>query len=40
MIFGQALFEMAQDRGPLSDPKYVNGRAGLDRGVDTEGLAK
>jgi len=40
VIFGQEIFEMAQERGPLSDPKYVNGRAGLDHAVDTEGLAK
>jgi amidase len=39
-VFGQEIFEMAQERGPLSDDKYVKGRAGLDRAVDTEGLAK
>jgi amidase len=40
VVFGQEIFEMAQDRGPPSDDKYVRGRAGLDRVVDTEGLAK
>ena len=38
-VFGQEIFEMAQERGPLSDDKYVKGRAGLDRAADTEGLA-
>jgi amidase len=39
-VFGQEIFEMAQERGSLSDEKYVKGRAGLDRAVDAEGLAK
>ena len=39
MVFGQEIFEMAQERGPLSDDKYVKGRAGLDRAADTAGLA-
>jgi amidase len=39
VIFGQEIFEMAQECGPLSDPKYRDGRAGLDRAVDTDGLA-
>ncbi len=39
IVFGQELFEMAQERGPLSDEKYQKGRAGLDRAVDTAGLA-
>ena len=30
---------MAQECGPLSDEKYQKGRAGLDRAVDTDGLA-
>ena len=40
VIFGQEIFEMAQERGPLSDEKYVKGRAALDHALDTEGLAK
>jgi amidase len=39
VIFGQEIFEMAQECGPLSDTKYQTGRAGLDRSVDTDGLA-
>jgi amidase len=39
VIFGQEIFEMAQECGPLSEAKYVNGRAGLDRAADTDGLA-
>jgi amidase len=39
IIFGQEIFEMAQECGPLSDEKYVKGRAGLDRAADTDGLA-
>ncbi len=39
VIFGQEIFEMAQECGPLSDAKYQTGRAGLDRAVDTDGLA-
>jgi len=39
VIFGQEIFEMAQECGPLGDEKYQKGRAGLDRAVDTEGLA-
>ena len=39
MVFGQEIFEMAQERGSLSDDKYVKGRAGLDRAADTAGLA-
>jgi amidase len=37
-IFGQEIFEMAAECGPLSDEKYQKGRAGLDRAVDTNGL--
>ena len=40
VIFGQEIFEMAQERGTLSDDSYVKGRAGLDRAADAEGLAK
>lgn len=40
VIFGQEIFEMAQERGPLSDEKYVKGRAALDHALDAEGLAK
>lgn len=39
VVFGQELFEMAQERGPLSDEKYQKGRAALDRAADTQGLA-
>jgi amidase len=39
VIFGQEIFEMAQECGPLSDTKYQTGRAALDRSVDTDGLA-
>jgi amidase len=39
VIFGQENFEMAQECGPLSEAKYVNGRAALDRAADTDGLA-
>jgi amidase len=39
IIFGQEIFEMAQECGPLSDEKYVKGRASLDRAADTDGLA-
>ena len=37
-IFGQEIFEMAEECGPLSDEKYQKGRGGLDRAVDTNGL--
>jgi len=37
-IFGQEIFEMAEECGPLSDEKYQKGRASLDRAVDTNGL--
>ncbi len=37
-VFGQEIFEMAEECGPLSDEKYQKGRAGLDRAVDTNGL--
>jgi len=40
VIFGQEIFEMAEQCGPTSDERYVKGRAGLDRAVDQEGLAK
>jgi amidase len=39
VIFGQEIFEMAQECGPLSDQKYRDGRASLDRAADTDGLA-
>jgi amidase len=39
VIFGQEIFEKAQECGPLSEEKYQTGRAGLDRAVDTDGLA-
>ena len=38
-VFGQELFEMAQARGPLSDPTYQKALATLQRTADTEGLA-
>ena len=37
-IFGQEIFEMAEECGPLTDEKYQKGRADLDRAVDTNGL--
>jgi amidase len=40
VIFGQEIFEKAELCGPISDERYVKGRAGLDRAVDPEGLAK
>jgi amidase len=39
VVFGQEIFESAQECGPLSDEKYQKGRAGLDRAADTDGLA-
>ena len=39
VVFGQEIFEMAQECGPLSEEKYQKGRAGLDRAADTDGLA-
>ena len=35
VIFGQEIFEMAQECGPLSEEKYQKGRASLDRATDT-----
>jgi amidase len=40
VIFGQEIFEKAELCGPISDERYVKGRAALDRAVDPEGLAK
>jgi amidase len=39
VVFGQELFEMAEDRGPLSDPEYREALATLERAADREGLA-
>lgn len=39
IVFGQEIFEMAAEHGPLSDEKYQTGRAGLDQAADTHGLA-
>jgi amidase len=39
VIFGQEIFEMAQARGPLSDPAYEKAAATLRRAADAEGLA-
>ena len=39
VIFGQELFEMAEARGPLSDPTYEKAAATLRRAAETEGLA-
>jgi amidase len=39
IVFGQELFEMAQMRGPLSDPAYIKALAALQRTADAEGLA-
>lgn len=38
-VFGQEIFEMAQARGPLTDPAYLKALATLQRACDTEGLA-
>jgi len=38
-VFGQELFEMAEARGPLTDPAYQTALATLQRTADTEGLA-
>ena len=38
-VFGQELFEMAEARGPLTDPAYQKALATLQRTADTEGLA-
>ncbi|MFO1468969.1 MAG: amidase [Steroidobacteraceae bacterium] len=39
-VFGQELFEMAEARGPLSDPAYQKALATLQRAADVEGLTK
>src|SRR5579863_9723629 len=39
VIFGQEIFEMAEARGPLTDPVYQKAVATLQRAADTEGLA-
>jgi amidase len=39
VVFGQEIFEMAQMRGPLTDPVYQKALAILQRTADTEGLA-
>jgi amidase len=39
IVFGQELFEMAEAKGPLSDPAYQKARATLTRTTDVEGLA-
>jgi amidase len=39
IVFGQELFEMAEAKGPLSDPAYQKARATLTRTADVEGLA-
>ena len=38
-VFGQEIFEKAQDRGPLTEPGYTAALAALQRSADTEGLA-
>src|SRR2546427_871277 len=38
-VFGQELFEMAEARGPLTDPAYQKALATLQRTADTDGLA-
>ncbi len=39
VVFGQELFERAENKGPLSDPDYRQARAALIRASDVEGLA-
>jgi amidase len=39
IIFGQEIFELAEARGPLTDPVYQKALATLQRSADTEGLA-
>jgi len=39
IVFGQELFEMAEARGPLTDPAYQKAVATLQRTAETEGLA-
>jgi amidase len=39
IIFGQEIFEMAEAKGPLSDPAYQKAMATLKRTNDLEGLA-
>ena len=39
IVFGQEIFEMAQTKGPLTDPTYLKHLATLKRAADTEGLA-
>jgi amidase len=39
VVFGQEIFEMAEARGPLSDPKYRKALATLERTADRGGLA-
>ena len=38
-LFGQELFELAEARGPLTNPAYLEALEKLRRGADTEGLA-
>ena len=39
IVFGQEIFEMAEAKGPLSDPAYQKVLAALQRTADVEGLA-
>jgi amidase len=39
IVFGQEIFEMAQAKGPLTDPLYQKHLATLGRAADIEGLA-
>jgi amidase len=39
IVFGQEIFEMAQTKGPLTDPAYLKHLGTLGRAADTEGLA-
>jgi amidase len=39
VVFGQEIFEMAEAKGPLSDPAYQKVLAALQRTADVEGLA-
>ncbi|HEY3786528.1 MAG TPA: amidase [Steroidobacteraceae bacterium] len=40
IVFGQELFEMAEEHGPLTDPDYKKARATLQKTADRDGLAK
>lgn len=39
-LFGQDLFEQAEQKGTLRDPAYLKARGALDRAADADGLAR